>query len=196
MVASGHSGAGGQVEEELYGGGACARFGQWASRMRPHEQVRQAAAGFHRPEDGQPAGARRQGARRRTSRILTRRARACRAGSIRCRIFWRAIAFARWWRRCRRRALNSRAIIWGMGGHVIKCGLAPVLLDLMRPRLRDHVRAERLGRDPRFRNRAGRSHQRRCGSRAARWPVRRGRGDRTRDEPAIAEGDRDGLGHR
>ncbi|MBZ5583751.1 MAG: hypothetical protein LAQ30_16375 [Acidobacteriia bacterium] len=27
---------------------------------------------------------------------------------------------------------KRRAIIWGMGGHVIKCGLAPVLLDLMR----------------------------------------------------------------
>jgi hypothetical protein len=27
---------------------------------------------------------------------------------------------------------RRRAIIWGMGGHVIKCGLAPVLLDLMR----------------------------------------------------------------
>jgi len=26
----------------------------------------------------------------------------------------------------------GRAIIWGMGGHVIKCGLAPVLVDLMR----------------------------------------------------------------
>jgi hypothetical protein len=26
----------------------------------------------------------------------------------------------------------GRAIVWGMGGHVIKCGLAPVLLDLMR----------------------------------------------------------------
>jgi hypothetical protein len=26
----------------------------------------------------------------------------------------------------------GRAIIWGMGGHVIKCGLAPVLIDLMR----------------------------------------------------------------
>ena len=25
-----------------------------------------------------------------------------------------------------------RAIVWGIGGHVIKCGLAPVLLDLMR----------------------------------------------------------------
>ncbi len=29
------------------------------------------------------------------------------------------------------RALG-RAILWGLGGHVIKCGLAPVLLDLMR----------------------------------------------------------------
>jgi hypothetical protein len=27
---------------------------------------------------------------------------------------------------------RQRAILWGLGGHVIKCGLAPVLLDLMR----------------------------------------------------------------
>ena len=27
---------------------------------------------------------------------------------------------------------KRRAIIWGLGGHVIKCGLAPVLIDLMR----------------------------------------------------------------
>jgi hypothetical protein len=27
---------------------------------------------------------------------------------------------------------QKRAILWGMGGHVIKCGLSPVLLDLMR----------------------------------------------------------------
>lgn len=27
---------------------------------------------------------------------------------------------------------NGCAILWGLGGHVIKCGLAPVLLDLMR----------------------------------------------------------------
>jgi hypothetical protein len=26
---------------------------------------------------------------------------------------------------------NSKPILWGMGGHVIKCGLAPVLIDLM-----------------------------------------------------------------
>ena len=26
---------------------------------------------------------------------------------------------------------RKRAIVWGLGGHVIKCGLAPVLLDLM-----------------------------------------------------------------
>ena len=31
-----------------------------------------------------------------------------------------------------RARLAKRAILWGMGGHVIKCGLAPVLLDLMR----------------------------------------------------------------
>jgi hypothetical protein len=27
---------------------------------------------------------------------------------------------------------NKKPVIWGMGGHVIKCGLAPVLIDLMR----------------------------------------------------------------
>ncbi len=27
---------------------------------------------------------------------------------------------------------KQRAILWGLGGHVIKCGLAPVLIDLMR----------------------------------------------------------------
>lgn len=27
---------------------------------------------------------------------------------------------------------RERAIIWGLGGHVIKCGLAPILIDLMR----------------------------------------------------------------
>ena len=27
---------------------------------------------------------------------------------------------------------RKRAILWGLGGHVIKCGVAPVLLDLMR----------------------------------------------------------------
>jgi len=28
--------------------------------------------------------------------------------------------------------VRKRAIVWGLGGHVIKCGLAPVLIDLMR----------------------------------------------------------------
>src|SRR6202043_1311107 len=32
----------------------------------------------------------------------------------------------------RRARDQKRAILWGMGGHVIKCGLADVLLDLMR----------------------------------------------------------------
>ena len=27
---------------------------------------------------------------------------------------------------------RRKPIIWGLGGHVIKCGLAPVLIDLMR----------------------------------------------------------------
>jgi hypothetical protein len=32
----------------------------------------------------------------------------------------------------RRARAEKRAILWGMGGHVVKCGLADVLLDLMR----------------------------------------------------------------
>jgi hypothetical protein len=32
----------------------------------------------------------------------------------------------------KRARADSRAILWGMGGHVIKCGLGDVLLDLMR----------------------------------------------------------------
>ena len=32
----------------------------------------------------------------------------------------------------RRARYEKRAILWGMGGHVIKCGLGDVLLDLMR----------------------------------------------------------------
>lgn len=32
----------------------------------------------------------------------------------------------------RRARAQGKPVIWGMGGHVIKCGLAPVLLDLMR----------------------------------------------------------------
>src|SRR5436853_5748601 len=31
----------------------------------------------------------------------------------------------------RRAQANKKAILWGLGGHVIKCGLAPVLIDLM-----------------------------------------------------------------
>src|SRR6202163_1857897 len=32
----------------------------------------------------------------------------------------------------RRAKAQKRAILWGMGGHVVKCGLADVVLDLMR----------------------------------------------------------------
>src|SRR4051812_12277302 len=32
----------------------------------------------------------------------------------------------------RRARAQQRAILWGMGGHVVKCGLADILLDLMR----------------------------------------------------------------
>ncbi len=32
----------------------------------------------------------------------------------------------------RRARASGKPILWGMGGHVVKCGLAPVLIDLMR----------------------------------------------------------------
>ena len=35
-----------------------------------------------------------------------------------------------------RRARNDqKALLWGMGGHVVKCGLGPILIDMMRDRL-------------------------------------------------------------
>ena len=43
-----------------------------------------------------------------------------------------ADASAACWKRCGRQRRQKRAILWGMGGHVVKCGLADVLLDLMR----------------------------------------------------------------
>jgi deoxyhypusine synthase len=64
---------------------------------------------------------------------------------------------------------KRRAIIWGLGGHVIKCGLAPVLADLMR---RGYATAFAL-------NGAAAIHD----FEIARRPLRRGRGDRARDEP-------------
>ena len=49
---------------------------------------------------------------------------------------------------------NARArkkmILWGLGGHVIKCGLAPILIDLMRRGYATALCAERRRRDPRF----------------------------------------------
>ena len=33
--------------------------------------------------------------------------------------------------RCARRANRSAGIVWGLGAHVIKTGLSPVLIDLM-----------------------------------------------------------------
>ena len=51
--------------------------------------------------------------------------------SIRCRDLLAADSFRRVAEAMLRARAASRQIIWGMGGHVIKCGLAPVLLDLM-----------------------------------------------------------------
>ena len=77
---------------------------------------------------------------------------------------------------------RQRAIVWGLGGHVIKCGLAPVLIDLMQRGYATAFAMNGVGLHPRFRNRPGRAHQRGRGSGAARWPLRRGGRDRPRNE--------------
>ncbi len=45
---------------------------------------------------------------------------------------------------------KRRAIIWGLGGHVIKCGLAPVLIDLMRRGYATVFAMNGVGGHPRF----------------------------------------------
>ena len=56
-----------------------------------------------------------------------------RRGSIRCRRILAADSFrARGGRTWPTARAGGRPMVWGMGGHVIKCGLAPVLIDLMR----------------------------------------------------------------
>ncbi len=54
------------------------------------------------------------------------------AASIRSRRFSRPMRSAASWTRSQRARAEKRAILWGMGGHVVKCGLGDVLLDLMR----------------------------------------------------------------
>ncbi len=125
----GHARAGEPVEEKLHRRGACARC---SATGRRHEQILQAPARFRGPEDRRSEGARRQGARLRISRRVYRTGsgvagwldslpRILAGNSFRAVVDALAAARAR-----------QRAIIWGLGGHVIKCGLAPVLIDLMR----------------------------------------------------------------
>lgn len=40
---------------------------------------------------------------------------------------------------CRRAHQRRKPIIWGLGGHVIKCGLSPILIDLMRRGFVQHL---------------------------------------------------------
>jgi hypothetical protein len=72
----------------------------------------------------------------------------------------------------------DRAIIWGLGAHVLKTGLSPVLVDLMQRGFISAIATNGAGIIPRFRDRAvGRHIGRR---RRDAWPghVRHGRGDR------------------
>ena len=99
-----------------------------------------------------------------------------------------AIRSAPWWTRWRARASADARHHLGPGRprHQVRPGAGADRPDA--PRLRHRLRAERRGLHPRFRNRAGRPHQRRCGGGAARRPLRRGRRDRARDEPRHRRG--------
>ena len=102
---------------------------------------------------------------------------------------FRAVVDAVWAARARRRAL-----IWALGGHVIKCGLSPILIDLMR---RGYVTVFALNGAAAIHDfeiaRAGHTSE---DVEAVLPDGRFGAAEETgRDmNRAIAEGDRDGLG--
>ena len=87
-------------------------------------------------------------------------------------------------RRDRPRARREgRPIVWGLGGHVVKVGLAPAPARPPRPRLRPGLRDERRRRDPRRRDRArGRDERGR-----RRGPLRGRVRERRRDGRLFAE---------
>ena len=60
----------------------------------------------------------------------------------------------------RARDLN-KPIVFGIGGHIIKTGLAPVIIDLDESRFRFGNRVERFGSGSRYGNRARRFYKRR-----------------------------------
>jgi len=91
---------------------------------------------------------------------------------------------------------KGKPILWGLGGHVIKCGLAPVLIDLMRRGYATAFRDERVHRHSRFRDRHIRRDQRGRRGRASRRPLWDRRGDRARDEPGDRRGRPRFAGHR
>ena len=107
--------------------------GQARHELRPTRPNTQTASTLRRGLKTVPlADARRQGRSRGFRRALPQGRAALPPGSIRCRTFWRPIRSAPWWPPSAPARARKRAIIWGLGGHVIKCGLAPVLIDLMR----------------------------------------------------------------
>ena len=69
---------------------------------------------------------------RRTSRGRSRRAADSRSGSIGCPTCWPRRISRRSCRGCSGRSRQGGGIIWGFGAHVIKTGLSPILIDLMR----------------------------------------------------------------
>ena len=98
---------------------------------RSLEQVSSSAARFRRPEDGLHPRARRQGAGGAFREAVSEGQRRARAARCDAATAGGGFASQRGGSAASRASRRGKQIIWGMGGHVIKCGLAPVLLDLM-----------------------------------------------------------------
>ena len=76
--------------------------------------------------------------------------------------------FRQFARQLARAIQDKKTIAIGIGGHVIKCGLSPVLIDLMKPRLHLCHSHERRHSHPRHRNRHARTNIRRRRPRTSR----------------------------
>ncbi len=75
-------------------------------------------------------------------------------------------------------ARRASGVVWGIGAHVIKTGLGPVLIDLMERGFVSAIATNGAARDSRFRDRARRGDVRGRRSNARAGQVRDGGGDR------------------
>jgi hypothetical protein len=89
---------------------------------------------------------------------------------------------------------RGRPVVWGLGAHVIKVGLSPVLIDLMERGFVTGSRAERRRHRPRLRARAHRPDLGGRRGRPRQGRVRHGARDGRRARPRGRRGRPEGLG--